>query len=121
MVFVSIGGVALPTPTYYSVETRDIDSSDSGRADESGVVHRNVVRSGIKICDVKWKVNGSDAATIHSKLSAPKLSAVIFDPAACTTYSCEMYADNLKSSFYQHQNGSSLSSYWEISCRLTEY
>ena len=121
MVFVSIGGTALPTPTYYSVETRDIDSSDSGRADESGVVHRNVVRSGIKICDVKWKVKGSDAATIHKKLSAPVLEATIFDPEACSSYSCEMYADNLKSSFYQQQNGSSTESYWEISCRLTEY
>lgn len=121
MVFISIGGEALPTPTYYSVETRDIDSSDSGRADESGVVHRNVVRSGIKICDVKWKVKGSDAALIHGKLSDPILSAKIFDPAACTVYSCDMYADNLKSSFYQQQKGSSSESYWEISCRLTEY
>lgn len=121
MVFLSIGGVALPTPTYYSVETRDIDSSDSGRADESGIVHRNVVRSGIKICDVKWKVNGSDAATIHSKLSDPILSATIFDPKTCAPYSCDMYADNLKSSFYQQQKGSPSESYWEISCRLTEY
>lgn len=121
MNFISLGGVTLPTPVFYSVETRDIDSTDSGRSDESGIVHRNVVRGGIKICEVKWRVNGTDAATIHKQLSEPLITAQIFDPAACAVYDCEMYADNLKSTFYQHQNGSAYGSYWEISCRLTEY
>ncbi len=121
MYFLKVDDVALPTPTYYRVGTADIDSSDSSRSDETGVMHRKRVRAGVKTCEVKWTLNGSQADALHVSLAEPVLSVSLLDPAACGYYSCEMYAKELKSVFYQQQNGSTSGSYWEISCRLVEY
>ena len=121
MYFISINGQTLPTPYYYSVTSRDIESSGSGRFDETGVVHRSRVRHSVKTCDVKWKVPASELGTISTSLSAELLHVSLLDPASAGYVSCDMYADGVKAEFYQHQNGSVNDSWWEISCRLTEF
>lgn len=121
MYFLKINDTVLPTPSYYSVDTADIDSEDSRRSDETGVAHRNRVRSGVKTCDVKWIISGGAAENLHINLSEPLLTVSMLDPATCGYIECDMYASNLKSVFYQQQNGSESGSYWEISCRLVQY
>ena len=54
MYFININGHELPTPFFYSVTSRDIESSGSGRFDETGIVHRSRVRHNVRTCDVKW-------------------------------------------------------------------
>lgn len=121
MYFLKINGTALPAPTYYRVDTTDVDSADSSRSDETGTMHRRRVRAGVKTCEVRWILSGSQADALHVSLAEPELEVMLLDPAACGYYKCSMYATELKSVFYQQQNGSTSGSYWEVSCRLVEY
>ena len=121
MYFIKINGRTLPTPFYYSVSSRDIESSDSGRSDETGVVHRNRIRRSVKTCEVKWRVPGSELSQLDTDLSAELLEVNMLDPASAGYVDCEMYAESLHSEFYQHQNRNESASWWEISCRLAEY
>lgn len=121
MYFLKVNGTVLPVPSYYRVDTTDVDSADSSRSDETGTMHRRRVRAGVKTCEVKWIINGSQADALHVSLAEPELDVSLLDPAACGYYECNMYATELKSVFYQQQNGSTSGSYWEVSCRLVEY
>ncbi len=121
MYFIKINDAPLPTPYYYSVTSRDIESSDSGRYDETGVVHRNRVRHSVKTCDVKWRLPGNSLSPLNAALGDTLLEVNMLDPATGSYIDCEMYAESIRSDFYQHQNRSEPSSWWEISCRLVEY
>lgn len=121
MYFLSINGHELPTPFYYSVTSKDIEGTCSGRSDETGVVHRNRVRHSVRTCDVKWRIPGSSLRLIDESLSDELLNVSMLDPASAGYVSCEMYADNIHSEFYQQQNGSESASWWEISCRLIQF
>ena len=121
MYFIKINNRELPTPFYYSVSSRDIASSDSGRSDETGLVHRNRIRRSVKTCDVKWRIPGSMLGQLDTDLSAELLEVSLLDPASAGYVDCDMYAESLRSDFYQQQNGLESESWWEISCRLTEY
>ncbi|MBP5605514.1 MAG: hypothetical protein J6X60_08225 [Ruminiclostridium sp.] len=121
MYFIRINGTALPTPCSYSVSSADIESADSGRSDETGVVHRNRIRRSVKTCDVKWRIPGTSLAPLDTSLSDELLHVSLLDPASAGYVNCDMYAKNIRADFYQQQNGSENDSWWEISCRLTEY
>ncbi len=121
MYFIKINDTVLPTPVYYSVTSKDITSSDSGRYDETGVVHRNRIRRSVKTCDVKWKIPGSGLGDLDTALSGETLSVEMLDPASAGYAQCNMYAESIKADFFQHQSGDERLSWWEISCRLVEY
>lgn len=121
MFFLKINGNVLPTPSFYSVDSDDVDSTDSSRSDETGLMHRRRIRKGIRTCDVKWVLDGNVAKWLNVNLAEPLLSVVLLDPATAGYAECDMYATNLKSTFYQCMDGNEEKSYWEISCRLIEY
>ena len=121
MYFIKINERELPTPFYYSVTSKDIESSDSHRYDETGLVHRNRIRRSVKVCEVKWRIPGNMLETLDTDLSAPLLNVSLLDPGSAGYVDCEMYADSISSEFYQQQNNSESASWWEISCRLTEF
>lgn len=121
MYFLSINGTQLPIPSYYSVDNDDIDSTDSCRADETGIMHRRRIRKGVRTCDVRWILDGNSTAGLHVNLSEPVLNVTMLDPSTSGYVECEMYAKNIKSVFYQNQEKSELKSYWELSCKLIEY
>lgn len=121
MYFLKINGKELPTPSYYAVDSDDIDSADSRRSDETGIMHRRRLREGVRVCAVKWILNGAQTAELQALLSETELAVTMLDPSAAEYYECTMFASELKSVFYQQQNGSPYASYWEVSCRLTEY
>ena len=70
-----INGQSLPTPTESpSIAFTNITSSDSGR-DEGGYYHREVLRSGMLSCSLKYSyLSNSDAAYLLQLLSAPTFS-----------------------------------------------
>lgn len=121
MYFLTINGKELPVPSFYSVDNNDIDSTDSARSDETGLMHRRRVRKGVRTCEVKWILDGESAEGLHTDLSEPLLSVSMLDPATCGYVDCSMYAKNLRSTFYQQQSGLPRKSWWEISCKLIEY
>ena len=121
MYFIAIDGNELPVPVYYSVTADDVDSSDSGRSDETGVVHRNRIRHKVHSCDVKWKLPGSMLNSFNTDLSGDLLEVSLLDPATGNYIQCDMYAESIRYDFFQHQKQTESLSWWEISCRLTEY
>lgn len=121
MYFLKINGTELPVPCYYSVDNDDIDSTDSRRSDETGLMHRRRIRQGVRTCEVKWILDGEEAEGLHLDLSEPLLAVSMLDPAASGYIECNMYAKNLRSVFYQQQNAQPGKSYWELSCKLIEY
>ncbi len=120
MYFLKVNGTELPTPSYYAVDADDIDSADSRRSDETGKMHRRCLRAGVKTCSVRWILGGQQARSLLKSLSDPLLTVSMLNPADAGYCECEMFASELKSVFYQ-QKGGAAGSYWEISCRLTEY
>ena len=121
MFFIKINDTELPTPCSYSVTSKDITGTDSGRYDETGIVHRNRVRSCVKSCDIKWRLPGSSLEPLNTALSGELLEVTLLDPSTADYAECEMYAESVRSDFYQQQNGDETESWWEISCRLVEY
>jgi|GEM_PF-283975 len=121
MYFIKINNTELPTPSYYSVTSRDITGTDSGRYDETGVVHRSRVRTSVKTCDVKWRLDGSSLGSLNTALSGALLDVTLLDPSTAGYVRCDMYAESVKSDFYQQQNDDETDSWWEIGCRLVEY
>ena len=121
MFFIKINNTELPTPCYYSVTAKDITGSDSGRYDETGLVHRNRVRSGVRTCEIKWRLPGSSSGARNAALSGELLAVTLLDPSTAGYVQCDMYAESVKSDFYQQQNADETESWWEISCRLVEY
>ena len=81
MFFIKINDTELPTPCYYSVTSKDITGTDSGRYDETGIVHRNRVRSCVKSCDIKWRLPGSSLEPLNAALSGELLEGTLLDPA----------------------------------------
>ncbi|MCR4779624.1 MAG: hypothetical protein K5876_00870 [Ruminiclostridium sp.] len=121
MYFIKTDDTELPTPYYYSVTSKDITGSDSGRYDETGIVHRNRVRSGVLTCDVKWRLPGSRLAALKNALSGEVLEVELLDPSSGDYTELDMYAESFKADFYQQQNEDEDESWWDISCRLVEY
>lgn len=121
MYFIKINDTVLPTPVYYSVTSKDIESSDSGRYDETGIVHRNRVRRSVKTCDVKWKLPGNELESLDVNLADEVLNVSMLDPASAGYIDAQMYAESVKSDFFQHQDASESLSWWEISCKLIEF
>ncbi len=121
MCFLAVNGTALPVPSYYRVDNDDIDSADSKRSDETGMMHRRRLRNGVRTCEVKWILDGMSAKGLCEDLSEPLLAVTLLDPASAGYVQCDMYAKNLTSVFYQQQNGSETKSWWELSCTLVEY
>lgn len=121
MYFIKINNTELPVPSYYSVTSKDITGTDSGRYDETGLVHRNRVRSSVKTCEVKWKLPGSSLGALNTALSGELLEVTMLDPSSAGYVQCDMYAESVRSDFFQQQNSDETESWWEISCRLVEY
>ena len=121
MYFIKINNTELPVPYYYSVTAKDITGSDSGRYDETGIVHRNRVRPGVITCDLKWRLTGGGLAALEAALSGEVRSGQLLDPSAAGYTNCDMYAESIRADFYQQQNADEDDSWWEISCRLVEY
>ena len=121
MYFLKKSGIELPVPYYYSVESNDINSTDTYRSDETGIMHRRRIRKAVHTCHVKWRLSGSEAIPLHTSLGDEQLYMSVLDPARGSYIDCMMYAENLKSVFYQEQDGNEKKSWWEISCTLVEY
>ena len=112
MYFIKINDTELPTPSYYSVMSKDITGADSGRYDETGIVHRDRVRSSVKTCDIKWKLPGSSLEPLNTALSGELLEVTLLDPSIAGYTECEMYAESVRSDFYQQQDNDESISGW---------
>ena len=68
MALLSINNVDMPKPTTYQVGVQDLDSAESVRS-ESGVLHRDRVRAGVRKLELGWTVRTAESSKILKAVS----------------------------------------------------
>ena len=86
MALLKINGTELPAPTTYSVQYSDIDSSDTGRA-ENGVMLRNRIRAGVAKISVGWsKLNQTETDLVLDAIRGESFSVEYYGGDTATMY-----------------------------------
>ncbi len=114
-----ISGVLMPAPRTYSVSTFDLDSSDSGR-NETGVMYRNRIRSGVYKLQTTFRVNRRDLNTIMDAIKEASFSVRFFDPDIGGYKTCTMYAGDKQSTMLLNSNSAD-ETLWDFSVNFIEY
>lgn len=116
MNFIKINNITLPAPTKYEISKNDVNGEDS--LSETGILHRNRVRSGVYSLDVNWRVSESDLKTILDTIKSSSFTAVFFDPVSSAEKSCTMYA---KEPVFSCIGFEDEESWWNIAVKLLEF
>ena len=112
-----INGVAVHDPSSLSVVEQDLDSDNTSR-DETGQLHRDRVRQGIRKISAKWTaLTQPDAAAILSAASPASFSVEYIDPESATEQIRTMYVGDRTCEIIP----TSLGKRWNISFDLIEY
>ena len=91
MALLNINNVDMPKPTTYQVSVQDLDSSESVRS-ESGVLHRDRVRAGVRKIEVGWTVRTAESSKILKAVSGESFTVKFFDPQQNSVETATMYA-----------------------------
>lgn len=95
MFTLKIGGVDMPSPDLDSIEVGydDLDSENSGRGEETGIMIRERIRANVRKYPMKWSaIKGSEVAAISSAISAEQFTVIILDPISGSDQTITMYA-----------------------------
>ena len=112
-----INGTTVASPASLSVVEQDLDS-DSANRDETGRMHRDRIRRGIRKVSVKWTaLQQSDAATILSAVSPASFSVEYIDPESAAGQIRTMYVGDRTCEVV----ATTLGKRWNLSFDLIEY
>ncbi|WP_312541432.1 DUF6711 family protein [Enterococcus sp.] len=114
-----INNVTMPAPNAYEVSEADVDSENTTRS-ESGVLHRDRIRGGIRKIQVTWRVKESSARQILAAVSPAAVSVTYLDTQTGGNRNSRMYAGDRKMTLVQHRN-TLADPLWDVSFSLTEY
>jgi hypothetical protein len=104
MAIISIGGVAMPSPTSFKPPEYDLHSGDTGR-DGTGTMHIERVRQGIHKINLEWKgITSSQLNTIKAAIKPASFYATF--PTSGGNITCRMYAGdrNIELAIYNDGN-----------------
>lgn len=90
-----IGGLTMPAPDINSMDIiyQDLDSENTGRGEETGIMIRERVRSNVRKFVPVWSVlKGSDLTTIMSAIADETFTVTILDPRTGASSTMSMYA-----------------------------
>lgn len=113
MNLIAINGVELPSPTTYSVELSDVDSSDSGRM-ETGLMVRDRVRA--DVAKIQLGFTCLTTEELMKTVTAIKPAAFNVDFFYGMAKSATMYAGNKQVAL---KTGETVS--WDLSFNLVEF
>ena len=114
-VWISIDGVALPTPNKCPITEYDIDSAESGRA-ESSYMHRDRVRAGLLDLKPTWDhLTAEEADLIRTAIAPAEFEVSVRFLGRTETRT--MYAGD-RNWEPTYVNGSE---HWTLSTHFTEY
>lgn len=94
--YITINGTRLPTPTTYRVQMADLDTENTTR-DETGVLHRDRIRSGVYKIIVSWRLRSSQLASIISLIQSSSFTVTFFDTNTMSYQTKTMYAGDRES------------------------
>lgn len=95
MFTLKIGGVTMPVPDLESLDVSydDLDSENSGRGEETGIMIRERIRANVRKYPMKWSaINGSELATLTAAISAEQFTVILLDPITGADATMTMYA-----------------------------
>lgn len=121
MALLSINNVDMPKPTTYQVGVQDLDSAESVRS-ESGVLHRDRVRAGVRKLELGWTVRTAESSKILKAVSGESFTVKFFDPQQNSVETATMYAGD-KTVSLKNLIGDigAATTLWEISFNLIEF
>lgn len=112
-----VDGRDLPSPASMGIPKYDIDSANAGR-DETGVMHRDRVRSGIYKLELEWTgLSSSELQAIDSAISKDSLKVTFPTPKGMLTKT--MYAGDRNISMVMMRDDGE--AYWDMSVNLIEF
>nr|DAT41476.1 MAG TPA: hypothetical protein [Caudoviricetes sp.] len=121
MVLLNINNVDMPKPTSYQVSVQDLDSSESVRS-ESGLLHRDRIRAGVRTVNASWTVRTADSSKILNAASGESFTVKFFDPQENSIKTATMYAgDRTVSLKNLIEDTGATTTLWEISFSLIEF
>lgn len=94
--YITINGTRLPTPTTYRVQMADLDTENTTR-DETGVLHRDRIRSGVYKIIVSWRLRSSILASVISLIQSSSFTVTFFDTNTMSYQTKTMYAGDRES------------------------
>lgn len=121
MVLLNINNVDMPKPTTYQVNVQDLDSAESVRS-ESGVLHRDRIRAGVRKIELGWIVRTAESSKILKAVSGKSFTVKFFDPQQNSVMTATMYAgDKTVSLKNLIGDTGAATTLWEISFNLIEF
>lgn len=125
MALLTIGAAAMPnpeTPGGYSVMLYDMDSDQSGRGTETGILQRERIRAGTYKVSYKAKVTKTQLNAIMTAIAPASFSATFFDgSAASDTTKTMMVGDRTMTLLSYLNEAAPDDSEWSIAFNLIEY
>ena len=90
-----IGGVTMPAPDIDSMEViyQDLDSENSGRGEETGIMIRERIRANVRKFSPSWSMlTGTELNSITAAIAAAQFSVTLLDPLSGISSTMNMYA-----------------------------
>ena len=121
MGLLNINNVDMPKPTSYQVGVQDLDSAETVRS-ESGMLHRDRVRAGVRKISVSWTVKAADISKILKAVQNESCTVKFFDPQENSVKTATMYAgDRVPTLSVQTNENDTDNTWWDLSFDLVEF
>ena len=121
MGLLNINNVDMPKPTSYQVGVQDLDSAETVRS-ESGILHRDRIRVGVRKISVSWTVKAADISKILKAVQNESCTVKFFDPQENSVKTATMYAgDRVPTLSVQTNENDTDNTWWDLSFDLIEF
>lgn len=114
--YITVDGVNLPSPTSITVNTNDLDSENTKRAEGTGVMVRERIRAGVYQLSYGWEqLTDAELTTIVNAISPEEVNVKFWYGGY---KQAKMYAAEGKAEMTSSPKGEPR---WSYSCSFTEY
>lgn len=101
-ILLMIDGIAMPTPSKFSITLNDLDTEETGRSID-GNLHRDVIGTNFRTIDLEWKtMTREDLQKFLQAVSKINFMVTYYDPIQDSMVRKTMYAGNRKVDMYNY-------------------
>ena len=118
--WLKINGTEAPTPTEWTVVDSDFDSDDSVR-DETGFLHRTVIRKKQHAPKYKWRLNGKNLSKLLKMIDDTTLEVTYYDLLTKKLITFTGYPQATRQPKLVLQRKTYDECIWDFECSFIEY
>lgn len=118
--WIKIYNEELPTPTEWAVVDSDFDSDDSVR-DETGYLHRTVIRRNHHAPKFKWRLTGKELSRLLNLIDETTLQVTYYDLLTKKPITFTGYAQATRQPKLVLQKRTYDECIWDFECSFIEY